>query len=474
MASPLSNTLIVQQPYDGSTIEELAYITWLQAGEMLNRAAKAHKDPNRRLPAWQRIEVLQRLAILLQRQRDQFAMLIACEGGKPIKDAIVEVDRAIKGIDLAAEGIANLHGQQIPMDLMATDAERIAFTRKEPVGPVVAISAFNHPLNLIVHQIVPTIATGCPVIIKPAETTPLTCLKFVDLVYEAGLPQDMCQACICDVATAERLVTDARVAFFSFIGSAKVGWYLRSKLAPGTRCALEHGGAAPVIVCKDADLRNTVSSLVKGGYYHAGQVCVSVQRIFVNREIKDEFLDAYTHQVERLVTGDPTNHETDVGPLILPREVNRVESWVNEAVAGRADVLTGGTKVNDYLFKPTVLDEPLVDAKVSNFGIFGPVTCVYGFDNIQQAVSQANSLPVAFQSAVYTRDLDNALNLSAQLDASAVMINDHTAFRVDWMPFAGRHSSGYGVGGIAHTMNELMHEKMTVIKTSNQPMEAIS
>jgi len=344
-------------------------------------------------------------------------------------------------------------------------AGRIAFTRKEPIGPVVAISAFNHPLNLIVHQVVPAVATGCPVIVKPADTTPLTCKKLVELVHQAGLPEPLCQLCICDIPTAEKLATDPRVAFFSFIGSAKIGWYLRSKLAPGTRCALEHGGAAPVIICKDAELQQVIPSLVKGGYYHAGQVCVSVQRIFVDNEIKSEFCKAFIAEVNALITGDPTSADTDVGPLILPREVDRVETWVDEASSAGTKILTGGNKISNFLYAPTVLFDPPKNAKVSSLEIFGPVTCIYGFDNVDLAVQDANALPTAFQSAIFTRDLDRAIDLSTKLDASAVMINDHSAFRTDWMPFAGRRSSGLGTGGIPHTMADMTQEKMTVIRT---------
>ena len=456
--------LTVYQPYDGAEIEALDYAQWPEVDSMLDRATSAFADRTRRLPAYGRVEILRRLADLLRDQREAFALLIAREGGKPLTDARIEADRAVVGVELAAEQIGHLHGCEIPMDLSAAAGTRLAFTRMEPIGPVVAVSAFNHPLNLIVHQVVPAVATGCPVIVKPANTTPLTCMKFVALLHEAGLAEDMCQVSVCDIPTAERLVTDSRVAFFTFIGSAKVGWHLRSKLAPGTRCALEHGGAAPVIICDDAELELAVPSLVKGGYYHAGQVCVSVQRIFVDQKIKAAFMEAFANQVRHLATGDPTKPETDVGPLILPREVDRVETWVEQAVSSGAEVLEGGKRIDGRHFAPTILADPPASAKVSTLEVFGPVTCIYGFDDVAEALSRANGLPMAFQSAVYTKDIDRALDLSNRLDASAVMINDHTAFRVDWMPFAGRHTSGYGVGGIPHAMEDLVQEKMTVIQ----------
>ncbi|PLX45198.1 MAG: aldehyde dehydrogenase [Hyphomicrobiales bacterium] len=463
MASNHRPTLQVRQPYDGELISELETMNWADADRMLDRAARAHKNASGRLPAHRRVEILRKLAALLRDRIETFAVLIAREGGKPIRDARIEAERAVTGIELAADHISHIQGREIPMDLSRAGEGRLAFTRREPIGPVVAISAFNHPLNLIVHQVVPAIAVGCPVIVKPAETTPLCCKRFVELVHEAGLPEELCQMCLCDNATAEQLVTDARVSLFSFIGSARIGWYLRSRLAPGTRCVLEHGGVAPAIICHDANMESTVRSLVKGGYYHAGQVCVSVQRIFVDNRIKSEFLDLYAARTAQLVAGNPIEEETDVGPLILPREVERVSSWVEESISDGARVVTGGEKVNDRVYAPTILLDPPVNALVSTQEIFGPVTCIYGFDHEEQAVLQSNALPVAFQSAVFTRDLDRALGLSSQLEASAVMINDHTAFRTDWMPFAGLGVSGLGVGGMSHTMEEMTHEKMTVI-----------
>jgi len=352
------------------------------------------------------------------------------------------------------------------MGLTPASTGRLAFTIKEPIGVVAAISAFNHPLNLIVHQVVPAIAVGCPVIIKPAATTPLSCLDFVALVREAGLPEPWCQTFLPEGnELAEALATDPRVAFLSFIGSARVGWHLHSKLAPGTRSALEHGGAAPVIVDRSADLDRAIPSLVKGGYYHAGQVCVSVQRIFVHDSIKTEFVTRFSAAVQALSVGDPLLPATEVGPLILPREAGRVLSWIDEAKAGGARVATGGTRLSDTTLSPTVLVDPPAGAKVSREEVFGPVTCVYGFAEVGTAIQAANSLPVAFQSAIFTQDLGFALQVAPRLDGSAVMINDHTAFRTDWMPFAGQRQSGAGIGGIPWTMREMTQEKMIVFKS---------
>jgi len=458
-------TMQVIQAFDGAPIKEIPTNGEVDIDHMLERATALYQNRTAWLPAHKRIEILRRLARLVERDFEIFALLIAREGGKPLIDARIEAARAVNGLDGAAGELEHLAGAEIPMGLTPASENRLAFTTREPIGVVAAISAFNHPLNLVVHQVAPAIATGCPIIIKPATTTPLTCRHFVDLVHEAGLPPEWCQFLVPETnALAEKLVIDPRVAFLSFIGSAKVGWYLRSKLPPGTRCALEHGGAAPVIIDRSAALESIITPIVKGGYYHAGQVCVSIQRIFVHQEIKNKFLDLLQARVETLRVGDPVLPETEVGPLILPKEVSRVEEWVNEAVAAGSKLVTGGKRVSDRVYEPTILLEPPADVRVSTQEVFGPVTCVYGFNDIGEAIARANSLPVAFQAAVFATDINAALYSARALEASAVMVNDHTAFRTDWMPFAGRRQSGYGIGGIPYTMRDMSHEKMIVLK----------
>jgi acyl-CoA reductase-like NAD-dependent aldehyde dehydrogenase len=457
--------MLVRQAFDGAPIAEIALDDANSLQQKLERAIRCFADRPGWLPAYQRIEILRRLARLMERDYEALAMLIAREGGKPLIDAKIETTRAINGIEIAAGELEHLAGREIPMGLTPASRDRWAFTTKEPIGVVAAISAFNHPLNLIVHQVAPAIATGCPVIIKPANTTPLSCRRFVELVHEAGLPPDWCQLLVVeDNALAEALVTHPGVAFLSFIGSAKVGWYLRSKLAPGARCALEHGGAAPVIVDRSAEPDAIVETIVKGGYYHAGQVCVSVQRIFVHADIVPRFVERLTARARTLRVGDPILPDTEMGPLILPKEVDRVAAWVKEAREAGAHVTTGGEKISERVYAPTVIVEPPATALVSREEVFGPVTCVYGYTDLADAVARANSLPVAFQAAVFARDIDVAMKAARTLDASAVLVNDHTAFRTDWMPFAGRHRSGYGIGGIPYTMHDMTQEKMIVLR----------
>ena len=329
-----------------------------------------------------------------------------------------------------------------------------------------AFSAFNHPINLIVHQVGPAIAAGCPVIVKPADDTPLSCYELVSIFREAGLPDAWCQALnTVDHEVAGRLAADPRVAFFSFIGSARVGWMLRSRLAPGARCALEHGGIAPVVVAGDADLDHAVPLLAKAGFYHAGQVCISVQRVYAHRSVARGLAERLAAAGEAMRVGDPTREETDIGPLIRPPEVERVHQWVTEAIDAGAERLCGGNPVAGNGYRPTVLLDPPEDVRVSCDEVFGPVICVYSYDHLDEALARANAPDFVFQAAVFTRDLDTAMAAYRGLAASAVMINDHTAFRVDWMPFAGLRRSGLGVGGIPYTFADMRVCKLMVIRS---------
>lgn len=466
MQPPTTRTTPVHAPYDRSVIGEAPVADAGAVEQALSTAHALFRDRDAWLPAARRIEILERAQLLLRERAEQLAIEAAREGGKPLIDSRVEVARAADSLKICVETLRTEAGEVVPMAVNPASANRLAFTQTEPIGPVVAVSAFNHPLNLIAHQVGPAVAAGCPVIVKPAPTTPLSCWRFVDILREAGLPPDWCIPILpIDLELATRLVCDPRVAFFSFIGSAKVGWTLRSKLAPGTRCALEHGGVAPVILAADADLAHALPLVAKGGFYHAGQVCVSVQRVYADRAVAARFAEELAVAADKLVVGDPTRPETEVGPLITPAEVERVHGWVERAAAGGGRLLAGGAPRSATCYAPTVLLDPPADAEVSCQEVFGPVVCVYSTDSLDDAIARANSLPVSFQSAVFTRSLDTALRCYQRLDASAVMVNDHTAFRVDWMPFAGLRVSGHGVGGIPHTIRDLQVRKMLVVRS---------
>jgi len=405
---PPAGKLDVTSPFDGRLLATVDTDSTDTVDAALSAAYDLFRDRSSWLSVPERVAILERTAALMEAQKDELAKLAASEGGKPLQDSLVEVTRAVDGVRLCVETLRGNPGEVIPVATTPATMGRIAFTQKEPVGVVVAVSAFNHPLNLIVHQ----------------------------------------------------------VAFFSFIGSAKIGWMLRSKLAPGTRCALEHGGAAPVFLLDDFEFDATVASVLKGGFYHAGQVCVSVQRLFAPRQQSRSFAIALAKQANDLVVGDPGDQTTEVGPLIRAAEVDRVAEWVDEAVAAGAELLCGGKRLQSNCYAPTVLLDPPRDARVSTQEIFGPVICVYSYDDLTNAVAQANSLPTAFQAAIFGKDISHVMQLVQLIDASAIMINDHSAFRDDVMPFAGLRESGLGVGGIPYTMHDMQIDKMIVIKTA--------
>lgn len=459
-------TATITAPFDLSEIATADLASSEIVDHALSTAHALYRDRSSWLAVHERLSILERTAEIMNERVEELTFEAAREGGKPYIDSKVEVIRAIDGIKLCIETMRTEGGEVIPMGINPASHGKLAFTQHEPIGVVVAVSAFNHPLNLIVHQVAPAIATGCPVIVKPAEDTPISCYKFVEILREAGLPDEWCQMVVVgDVSISSQLVTDPRVGFFSFIGSARVGWMLRSKLAPGTRCALEHGGAAPVIFAKDADVDKALPKLVKGGFYHAGQVCVSVQRIYAHESIAKQLAEKIADAAKKLTIGDPTKEETDVGPLIRTNEVKRVDEWVQEAIADGAELLCGGEAISDTCYPCTVLYNPSENTSVSQKEIFGPVICVYSFSDIDEAIQRANQLPFSFQAAVFTKEIDTAMHAYKNLDASAIMVNEHTAFRVDWMPFAGLRESGLGVGGIPHTIKDMQISKMIVLNS---------
>jgi len=455
--------LDIVNPYNLEKIDSLPIQGETEALQILDRSYRIYNDKFKWLPSFRRIEILEEALALFRPRVEELALAAAREGGKPYVDSKVEVERGLEGIKVAIRELAHSRGREVPMGITKSSANRMAYTRLEPRGVVFAISAFNHPFNLIIHQVITAVATGCPVIVKPALTTPLSCKTIVDTLHQAGLPLDWCQMLICENEVAEKIVTDTRISFLTFIGSGKVGWYLRSKLAPGATCALEHGGAAPVIFDETANIERAIPLLVKGGYYHAGQVCVSVQRIYVHESIHKKFTQKFCEAAEKLSVGDPKRDSVDVGPLILPREVDRVHSWVEEGLSGRGELLLGGKKVSDTCYAPTVVLHPSDEANLSKKEIFGPVVNIYPYQELKDAVARANNVEFAFQAAIFTNRLDWAFDVATKLEGLVVMVNDHTAFRVDWMPFGGYRQSGLGVGGIGYTMRDMTIEKVIII-----------
>lgn len=460
-----TNSLKVFSPFDLSLVGELELMTSADADEALSKAQALFLDRAKWIPKHQRIKILYKIANLLEYYKEELINIAIKEGAKPLKDTRVEMERAIDGVHVAIRTLQQRAGREIPMGINDASVNRFAVTTYEPKGVVLAISAFNHPINLIIHQIIPAIATGCPCLIKPALKTPLSCKKIVDIIHEAGLPHDWVQFLLVENSRTEQIAQDSRISYLNFIGSSKVGWSLRSKLAAGTSCTLEHGGAAPVIIEADADIKSAIPLLVKGAFYHAGQVCVSVQRIFVQKSIRGSFQEEFIKQVSKLKTGDPMEESTDVGPLIEASELDRIEAWVNEAANSGAQILCGGKRISETCFQPTVILNPHYGLAVSKLEIFGPVVCIYDYEDTEEAIAAANSIPFAFQAAVFSQNIDKCYEMANKINAQSVMINDQTAFRVDWMPFGAYKESGLGLGGIENTMKDMSIEKLIVLKS---------
>lgn len=454
----------VVSPFDGSKIGDFELCDEAALERKLAAAHAIYEDRSRWLTKEARIQILGRLAELLEADVENAARLAASEGGKPLLDSRVEVRRAVEGIRKAQSGVSNLTGHEVPMDVSAASRGRFAVTYLEPRGVVLAVSAFNHPLNLLVHQGITAIAAGCPVLIKPSRRTPLSALYLRSLLEKAGLPEGYAEILLTDGELTRRAVADPRVAFLTFIGSAKVGWSLRKELAPGAQATFEHGGVAPVLLDETADFDAALPLITKGGYYHAGQVCVSVQRVFVPRPRARDFAAKLAERASALKVGSPLLETTEVGPLIEPSEVQRVGEWVSEAREKGAEILCGGKPISERLYEPTVLYGPRQDVRISREEVFGPVVAVYPYDDIDQAVAWANLPGAYFQAALFTNRLDRALDLGRRLHGTTVLVNDHTAFRVDWMPFGGHRDSGLGIGGIEQSMHDMSLQRMLVLR----------
>lgn len=461
------NIIEVRNPFNDTLIEKVTLQSETEVQAALDVAYNAYLDQKNWLPKYKIVEILEKTMKIMTSRIEELTIIAANEGGKPYIDSKVEVQRAINGIKVAIEHMGSFEGKEVAMGHTPSSVNRMAYTMKEPIGVVLSISAFNHPLNLAIHQVVPAIAVGSPVIIRPSASTPLSTMNFIKILYEAGLPKQFAQVVVCDRVAAENMVKSPKISFLSFIGSATVGWHLNSVVAPGTRVALEHGGVAPVIVESDADIDELIPALLKGGFYHAGQVCVSVQRVFVHEAIIGEVVQRMVEGAKKLIVGDQLDPKTEVGPIISHKENDRVATWVDEAIQEGAELLCGGKKLSNSCYEPTILLNPSQNSNVSKEEVFGPVVCLYSYNDIEDAFALANSLEVSFQAAVFTKNIDTALAAVKRLHGTTVMVNDHTAFRVDWMPFGGAKASGLGMGGIPHSMQEMSKEKLMVIKSAS-------
>ena len=450
----------VKSPYDGTVVGRVAQAGAEETRQAVLAAERAMRDP---LPAHERAAILERTAAALVARHDDVARTVSAEAGKPMKAARVEAQRAVSTFTMAAVEARKLAGDVVPMDASPAGEGKLAFTLRVPIGVVAAISPFNFPLNLVAHKIAPALAAGCAVVLKPASQTPLSALLLAELETEAGLPPGWLNV-LCGPASeiGDVLVADERIRLISFTGSVGVGWGIRER-APRKRVSLELGNATPVIVAADSDLEDVAARLAAHAFSFAGQSCISVQRIYVERGAYDRFLELFLPRVEALEVGDPADEGTDVGPLISQDERDRVLSWIVEARSQGAEILTGG-RVEGELLRPTVIADAPADAKVSCEEVFGPVCTVTPYDTLDDAVALANGTRFGLQAGIFTSDVKSALRAAATLEFGGVTVNEAPTFRADQMPYGGVKDSGNTREGPAYAVREMTEERVVVFQ----------
>ena len=463
-AQKTNNKYEIKSPYDKNTIAIVKKADKNSIEQALKNIDE-QKSLMKKMPAYQRADILYKVADQIKENLDELAKIIAKEGGKPYKDAFIEASRAVNTTKMSADEALQLNGEQITMDRSKGTENHTAFTIREPVGSVLAISAFNHPLNLACHQLCTAFAAGNTIIFKPASQTPISAIKLYDYFIKAGCPEGVINIVVASGSETNQMVTDNRINFITFIGSAEVGWNLQRIVNPGVRIALELGGTGTAILDKDTDLNTSIPGIVKAAYYHAGQVCVSTQILYVHEDIYDKAIKIIINMVKELKTGDPLDKHTDIGPLISDTEVNRVGDWVKDALDKGAKIALGGKKLTNNCFEPTILLDVTDDMKVVKEEVFGPVLSIKRYSDLNFVINQINNTQYAFQSAIYSKNIDKCIYVAKNIDAKACMINDSTAFRVDWMPFGGKKTSGMGVGGVRHSIYDMTDEKLIVMKS---------
>jgi acyl-CoA reductase-like NAD-dependent aldehyde dehydrogenase len=451
--------LDVRSPYSGDVVGRVAKGGADETRRALDAAERALADP---LPAHKRAEILVKVAGLIGKNHEEVARTISDEAGKPIKAARVEASRAMSTYTFAAVEARKLAGEMIPLESAQAGEGKLGFTVRKPIGIVAAISPFNFPCNLVAHKLAPALAAGCPVVLKPASQTPLSALLLAAFEQEAGLPAGWLNVIVGSAAQiGDVLVEDERVKLITFTGSGDVGWKLQER-APRKRVKLELGNSTPVIVAADADVDATAAKLAANAFAFAGQSCISVQRIYVERPSYDAFVQAFVPKVEALTVGDPADDATDVGPVIDPDARTRIAEWIAEAQSSGATLLTGGE--DGGLIKPTVLAGVADDQKVSCEEVFGPVVIVNPVESVDEAIERANATRFGLQAGIFTASLDTALEAADRLEFGGVIVNEAPTFRSDQMPYGGIKASGNTKEGPAWSVREMTEERLVVIQ----------
>ncbi|MGH9523236.1 MAG: aldehyde dehydrogenase family protein [Terriglobales bacterium] len=450
----------VRAPFDGEVVGTVSYGTREQAEEAIAAAERAFAT-TKRLPAYERQRILRAIAEGLSKRKEEFARLLAVEAGKPLKAARVELERAIFTFQVGAEEATRIGGETLPLDLQPGVRGRWAILRRFPLGVVAAITPFNFPLNLAAHKLAPAIACGCSVILKPPPQDPLTTMLLAEIVQASGVPDGAVNILPLENEDASLLVTDARVKLLTFTGSARAGWELRQR-AGHKRVVLELGGNAGCIVHGDTDLAFAAERCAAGGFAYAGQSCISVQRIYVERPALDKFTAHLVEHARNLKTGDPLDEATDVGPMISERDAARAEEWVNEAVKGGAELMCGGHRKGS-LFEPTVLAHTQAAMRVNCEEIFAPVVTVEPYDTFEEALRRVNDTSYGLQAGLFTRDAQRIFQAYEELEVGGVIAGDIPSFRMDHMPYGGVKESGSGREGLKYAIEDMTERKLLVL-----------
>ena len=457
-----SNYMEVRSPYDNSLVGEVPLATPEDVNKAIEAAKKAFPIISS-LPAHKRSEILEKTSDIIHAQREEFAKSISEESGKPIREARVEVARSFQTFKFAAEEAKRIYGETIPMDAAIGGEGRFAYVERIPLGVIACITPFNFPLNLVSHKVGPAIAAGNSVVLKPASATPITSLKLARVLEESGVPSGAFNVITGSGGTiGDLLVTDERIAMITFTGSAEVGKRIK-QLAGMKRVTLELGSNSAVIVEEDGDMNQAVPRIVAGGFGNSGQTCISVQRVYVHKNIFKDFLSKLIPAVEKLKLGHPLSDDTDISSMISHKDAVRVIDWIEEAKRGGAKVLTGGEAKGNTV-KPTVLTSVKPDMKVSRMELFGPAIVVGEYNTLDEAISLVNNSTYGLQAGIYTKDLNKALLAARRLEVGGVMINDVPTYRADHMPYGGVKDSGSGREGLRYAVEEMTERKLVCIK----------
>ena len=453
-------TCVIRSPYNGDPVAEVCFADAADA-EAACAAAQQAFTVTRKLASWERSAILGRIADALSVQREEIARGIALEAGKPLKDSRAETDRAIHTFRVAAEEAKRVDGDTQPADWTPGSEGRLALSRRFPIGPILGITPFNFPLNLVAHKLAPAIASGNPIIIKPAPQTPLTALRLGRIAVEAGWPEGAISVLPCSNDVASQLVQDERLVMLSFTGSAAIGWKLKA-MVPRKRVTLELGGNAAVIVCADADVEFAAKRILVGGYTYAGQSCISVQRVYAHKSVVDNLIERIADGLRTMTVGDPADETTQMGPMINLAAAERAESWIAEALEGGAKLHAGGLQAGTML-TPTLLSNVRETAQLCREEAFAPVVIVNAFSDLAGAIAATNASAYGLQAAIFTQSWASMARAWNELEVGAVLVNESSAWRADQLPYGGVKNSGVGKEGVRAAIAEMTESRMLVV-----------